>query len=556
MVSKKKEEKILFLWGFAAGLLCFLLMFGTKVINVTYDAWLFYGDIDLRQHYLGWCHFRADDWHFPLGMTDSLSYPHSVSMVWADVIPLFALFFKVFRKILPETFQYLGLFTFLSFGMQGGLSAVLLRQVTDKKAVCACGIFPFILSFPVLQRCFYHTALSAQWLILLALYIWLSDAAKGSMERKIKIWGGVSVLCVLIHSYFIPMTALIMVFDFVEDYQQSREWKSSVGGFCSFAFCGLLTLFVLGAFEGPVNTNYGIGGFGCNLNTLFNPLKYGRLFFALPLATDFQFEGFGYLGMGMLFLLAAAGIFVLKRLLTREESVQGILKNHGRAFLAGILTFLFFIAAMYPEVSFNETIYFRFPVPGFANKILGFFRSNGRFMMPVVYLLMLFAFRTLGRYAGKKTLSLLLAVAILVQMADLSEVFAKNRTRYAEKTRTYDSILLQPETAKALSGFRHFVMMYSDVTDIMEIEYCAYRLGMTNNRFYYARDIDAQVETSLEMYRLGIEEADAKKDCVFVFDEETYEEMKESGLCFYTAGDYILGTAEPVAGLLEYNRQK
>ena len=105
MAFGKKEEKILFLWGLFAGFLCFLLMFGVKVLDVTYDAWIFYGDIDLRQHYLGWCHFRTSDWHFPLGMIDSLSYPHSVSVIWTDAIPLFALFFKIFREILPETFQ-------------------------------------------------------------------------------------------------------------------------------------------------------------------------------------------------------------------------------------------------------------------------------------------------------------------------------------------------------------------------------------------------------------------------------------------------------------------
>lgn len=553
MVSKKKkEEKILFLWGLAAGFVCFLLMFGVKVIDVTYDAWIFHGDIDLRQHYLGWCHFRTCDWHFPLGMIDSLSYPYSVSVVWTDSIPLFALFFKVFRGILPETFQYLGLFTFLSFGIQGGLSAALLRQVTDKKAVCMCGVFPFVLSFPVLQRCFYHTALSAQWLILLALFIWLSDAAKGRAGRKMAIWGSVSALCVSIHSYFIPMTALIMMADLVEDYGKSRDWKGVFLGFCSFVSCGLLALFVLGAFAGSVNTNYGIGGFGCNLNTLLNPLQYGTLLRELPLATDFQYEGFGYLGAGILFLLVLSSVIFLKRLLSGEETVRGIWKGRKRAVLAGILTLLFFAAAMYPEISLNGTMLLRLPVPGIANKILGFFRSNGRFVMPAVYLLMLFAFRTVGRYAGSKALSVFLAVTLLLQLTDLSGIFIKNRGKYAVKTRKYDSVLLEPDILEAFSDFRHFVMMYGDVTDIMEIEYCAYRLGMTNNRFYYARDIDAQVEAGLVIYRKEIDSRKAGTDCIFVFDEETYKEMGENDLYYYGIGDYIFGMAEPVEGLLGY----
>ncbi|NBH81610.1 hypothetical protein D7X88_01520 [bacterium C-53] len=548
MAFGKKEEKILFLWGLFAGFLCFLLMFGVKVLDVTYDAWIFYGDIDLRQHYLGWCHFRTSDWHFPLGMIDSLSYPHSVSVIWTDAIPLFALFFKIFREILPETFQYLGLFTFLSFGMQGGLSAVLLRRVTDKRAVCVCGVFPFILSFPILQRCFYHTALSAQWLILLALYLWLSDAAKGRRMRKVLLWGGMSALCVLIHSYFIPMTALIMTADFVEDYVKNREWKSSLWGFGSFVVSGLFTLFALGAFSGSVNTNYGIGGFGCNLNTFLNPLQYGGLFQAMPLASDFQYEGYGYLGAGILFLLAISGAIVLCKLFVSKKAVRYFVRYHRRFVIAGMLFFVFLAAAMYPELSWNETMFFSLPVPGIMNKVLGFFRSNGRFIMPAVYLLMLFGFAVAGRYLNRRTLYLMMTVVLVLQAADVSKLLVKRQKKYNGSVKEYQSELLEPRVLEALSGFRHFVMMYDDVTDIMDVEYCAYRLSITNNRFYYARDIDAQVEESLEAYRRKIVEGNAESDCIFVFNKETYGEMQESGLNFYEVGPYIIGTKEPLPG--------
>ena len=548
MISKKREEKALFLWGMAVGFICFLLMFGVKIVDVTYDAWIFQGDIDLRQHYIGWCHFRTSDWHFPLGMIDSLSYPYSVSVIWTDSIPLFALFFKLFRGILPETFQYLGLFTFLSFGLQGGLSAVLLRQVTDKKAVCMCGVFPFVLSFPILKRCFYHTALSAQWILVLALFIWFSGVTHADRKKKMLLWGGMSVLCVLIHSYFIPMTALIMVADFAEDYWKQREWKSSLFGFAAFVSAGLLTLFALGAFTGAVNTDYGLGGFNSNLNTLFNPLDHGALLKELPLATDFQYEGFGYLGAGILLLLMASVVLLVKHLVSEKITVRAIMEKHRRAVLMLAVMLVFFAAALYPEISLNEKILFRIPVPLALMKLFGFFRSNGRFIMPVVYLLMTAAMGIAGRFAGKRILPLLLTVCILLQAADLSGEYKKNREQYANPPQEYESALLQEEVANALSEYRHFVMMYDDVTDMMEVEYCAYRLGMTNNRFYYARDIDAQVETSLKAYRQAVYAGCAEKDCVFLFDEASYEEMKESGLYFCEVGDFIFGTVEPMEG--------
>lgn len=38
----------------ALGMITFICIYGIRVLNVTYDAWLLNGG-DLSQHYLGWC---------------------------------------------------------------------------------------------------------------------------------------------------------------------------------------------------------------------------------------------------------------------------------------------------------------------------------------------------------------------------------------------------------------------------------------------------------------------------------------------------------------------
>ena len=142
----------------------------------------------------------------------------------------------------------------------------------------------------------------------------------------------------------------------------------------------------------------------------------------------------------------------------------------------------------------------------------------------------------------------MMTVVLVLQAADVSKLLVKRQKKYNGSVKEYQSELLEPRVLEALSGFRHFVMMYDDVTDIMDVEYCAYRLSITNNRFYYARDIDAQVEESLEAYRRKIVEGNAESDCIFVFNKETYGEMQESGLNFYEVGPYIIGTKEPLPG--------
>ncbi len=64
---------------------------------------------DPSQHYLGWEFYRRSDWFFPLGLTDQLAYPLKTSVIYTDSIPLFAVFFKLFRHILPAQFQYFGI---------------------------------------------------------------------------------------------------------------------------------------------------------------------------------------------------------------------------------------------------------------------------------------------------------------------------------------------------------------------------------------------------------------------------------------------------------------
>ena len=92
--QRTREYQILFCIGSLIGILCFLCVYGVKILDFSYTEWLMNGDMDLRQHFLGWCHFRSSDWHLPIGLIDSLSDPIRVSVIWTDSIPLFAVLFK------------------------------------------------------------------------------------------------------------------------------------------------------------------------------------------------------------------------------------------------------------------------------------------------------------------------------------------------------------------------------------------------------------------------------------------------------------------------------
>ncbi|MBR5377182.1 MAG: hypothetical protein IK139_07870, partial [Lachnospiraceae bacterium] len=87
-IELTKDRNMLFFFGAAIGALLFIITYGTAILDINYDAWILRSpDIDIRQHYIGLLNFINDPWTFPIGNTDSLSYPHMMSVVWTDSIP-------------------------------------------------------------------------------------------------------------------------------------------------------------------------------------------------------------------------------------------------------------------------------------------------------------------------------------------------------------------------------------------------------------------------------------------------------------------------------------
>ena len=105
LVSQENEKKKSFIpyYLIIIGIctLIFIFMYGFKVLNPTYTDWIFGSSGDIIQHYVGWEAFRWGDWTFPIGLTDTISYPIDISVIYTDAIPIFAVFFKVISFILP-----------------------------------------------------------------------------------------------------------------------------------------------------------------------------------------------------------------------------------------------------------------------------------------------------------------------------------------------------------------------------------------------------------------------------------------------------------------------
>ena len=198
---------------FLIGIIIFICIYGIRILNPFYDAWLLQGR-DLTQHYLGSLFFRASSWQFPLGNMNRICYPGDVSVVYTDSIPIVAIFIKLFRGVLPLHFQYFGWWGILCFGLQGYFAARLLsRWIKDDIYVWICCIF-YIISPIFLYRMFMHTALASEWLILWSLdlgYCLLTENWIADQKHRLLLQSCLmGALAAGIHIYLLVMCTIII----------------------------------------------------------------------------------------------------------------------------------------------------------------------------------------------------------------------------------------------------------------------------------------------------------------------------------------------------------
>ena len=111
-----RETSLLYVWwgSFILGGLIFLFIYGWQVLDVAKISWLL-GGVDLTQHYLGWAYFRQAPWQFPFGLMTSVTYPHPLSVIYTDAIPLCAVFFKMLSPSFRNHFSILAFGDFFPF---------------------------------------------------------------------------------------------------------------------------------------------------------------------------------------------------------------------------------------------------------------------------------------------------------------------------------------------------------------------------------------------------------------------------------------------------------
>jgi hypothetical protein len=398
-LTARRTSAVLLLTAGAIGAMFAWYLLGWGGINGTGAYWQTNHN-DSVQSIAGLRYYLHEGWGWPLLQIHSYGVPDGTNLILTDSIPLLAVPAKLVRSVLPAGFHYFGYWLALCFIMQA-VAVVALLAAAGWRSLTAVlvGSGMALLQTSLLLR-FFHAALVGQFLILLAFLAGIRVA--GSARPLRAAWWLVLLLFVtfFVHPYLFAMV-IVIALAFVADAARRRAttWLAAAGWMVGVLAGTAALLLTSGLGSVGTESAGGFGHFSMNLVALIT---------REPDATGGQYEGFSYLGLGVILLLAI-GVYASRAELGR------LLSRHALVVAAVLLMALYAISSM---VFFGDRLLVELPVFAPVSWLTDRFRSSGRFVWPLVYGLVVVSVLVTHRRFGQRIALLLLFGALFIQIAD------------------------------------------------------------------------------------------------------------------------------------------
>jgi hypothetical protein len=576
-VSRAERNQVLS-YSLVIGTAVFIYVTGGAIINPTNRDWLMFGDA--AQHYLGWEFFRHTPLlQWPIGANYPLGMELSGSIVFTDSIPIAAYIAKLFSPILPTTFQYLGIWIWLCFVLQAFFAQRFLKFFLSNKAHVYLGACFVVLSPPLIYRLVHtgygHIALASHWLILASFCLYLRPG------RNDLRWSLLIALCWLIQAYFAPMVAAIWLASLFKRLYKDRESFAllrsvSVVAITSFIVMWASGYFMIGSNFNPEGWNYifrwqplSLVDSGTDGSTGWSHLLGDRV------QLDGETEAFSFLGTGVIFLMAislaraalqnritkvlvAIGtlvslsllfVFITRSLpLSRVLSMSALLvvvvflsatllnlsrlSNSSRTYVPLIITVcMLAVYSMTNRVGFAQQTLFEYPLFPPLRQFTETFRTHGRSIWPLYYLVLFASIVIFAKTPSKKYTSLLLLSLFCFQVIDSSSAVSLARHRFDSPQ--WVSPMKDPRWEMFAKKYKRLVVV-PPLNDDQEERWIVidefanrYRLGTNSGSF---SRFDPNVSTKSNLDRVAdLVSGKATKATLYIVDDSSVWETISQG---------------------------
>ncbi len=466
-----------------------LAVFPVPVLLGTAEYWHFpHGFVggswaDMGTAVSGYTAFVQEPFQWPLFRLATLG-DGGTSVLFTDSTPLLCLVGRGLFRVTGRVVPLYGAWAGLCLAGMALASTALVRALGARSLPAAVAASLIGVSAPALLARWGHLSLMGHWVIPLsfAAYIGLHRQARLGLRRACLVMTGLGALALLIHPYLFFMAAGVLL---VAPLQAA--WTRRMSAVAAAGSIGLTTMTLLGLMGAmgywepqSLEPARGFGSFSANLMSPFIPQMSGLL----P-GPDFivqgtfgQYEGFAYLGAGLLVLL----LLGLRGLAGRPWT--------GHPFLLAVVLG-FSVLAVSNRVYAAQIQLAFVPLPEAALPLLGVVRASGRFVWLPLYLTAGLAVAAVARLPRA---GLILLVAGGLQWADAAPLRARVRATMAEA----DIPVLDTAAWEAALGRVDQVLLdppwlcMQDVPEWyfhvgMEVQLMVSRAGRTTNTVYAAR---------------------------------------------------------------------
>ena len=504
------------------GIIAFYMVVGPFALDPRNIAWL--GDgYDPSSHYLGWEFFRQSQWMLPLGLNPDYGLGMSSSIVLADCIPLMALILKPMNLLLPQPFQYLGIWVLISLILQAYCAISILSLFTSDRYIQLLGGAFFVMAPPMLARIGVHTSLVSHFLILGSLYLLLSNTKRASYW-----WALLLSAAALIHFYLFAIVISLWTASLMRQVMDDEQ-KSLKQIYTEMAIIFILLALIVwqaGYFALGLSSSstghYGIGHW--NIFSLFDASTWSYLLPIIPDVPGYEdrfayagrtYESFSYLGLGLIICLG----FALWGLHYRQVSLKElILRYRYLAIVLGLLT-LFAISNNIGIGPWNVA----FPLPEVVRSLASILRASARMFWPVYYAFIILIFYIIIKSYSKRVAITILSFGLLIQIVDTSAGWLPLRHQLMQaKSAEWGTSLTDPFWAAAAKKYQKVVIVpeMNFSKGWRDIAAYAQKNDLATNAVYLGRVNQKKVLFDNEHYLGQIRTGSYDSDTLYLLNQE------------------------------------
>ncbi len=517
---KVKHFSKSFLWPFIAvlpGVAAFFFLTAGVILRPTYTRWLMEGDP--ATHFLGWQFFRHSDFfQWPLGANPDYGMALGSSIVFTDAIPLLAFLFRPLSPLLPDLFQYSGIWILSCFVLQSFFAWKLLSRFTGDRLLPLAGSAFFTLAPIFLWRITGHFSLAAHWILLAGLCLYFSK------RFSVPGWMALLVAAVLINPYLLAMALSIWLADLVQrglvkEFTLPRASVLLVTGGGAVIFVMWATGYFV---SGTGFEETGFGFYRMNLLSLVDSEGLWSRLLRDQKGGGGDYEGFNYLGLGMIGLGAAASYKFI--------SAPGIIR-YARIIPLVVLSGALSKYAVSNKVAMGGWELFSYDLPSASGFLTSTFRVSGRFFWPVYYLIFLAILYLLFTRFNRKDALTLCLIALFIQDGDATPAYSMIRAKFANPV-SWSSPLQSPLWEQMAGRYSKILLVPPEngADNWIAWSRFASRHQMSINSGYFARLSPARVLREKERLERSIIEDGLDPRALYVFEDREFWEQQSAGI--------------------------